>query len=268
MDRLDRLRDAIAEKQRVLVLFSGGLDSTVLAQVAQDVLGDDSCALTFTSTIIPRHELVDARDIAARIGIRHVVMEMNELDDPVFASNPPDRCYRCRKMRDARAIGWARDNGFPVVADGLNASDLADYRPGMQAAREDGIWQPFTELDIIKDEIRAMAREMGLPLWDRPNTVCLSSRIPYGDTITQEMLQRVDRAEEYLRGLGFRQVRVRHFPRGIAVVEVEAPDRVLGHGEEIVGRLRELGFALVTLDLEGFESGKMNRLLDRELVQS
>lgn len=261
MDRIDRLRDAVAEKKRLLVLFSGGLDSTVLARIAHDVLRQDACALTFVSPIIPAHELGEARDLAADIGIRLVVMEMDELADPGFASNPPERCYLCRKMRDAGGIAWAHQNGFDVVADGLNASDLTDYRPGMKAAREDGIWQPFAELGITKDEIRAMARALGLAGWDRPNTVCLCSRIPYGVPITEDMIRRVDRAEAFIRGLGFSQVRVRHFPHDAAVVEVDDPDTALWYRDEIVSRLRGLGFAVVSLDMEGFVSGKLNRVL-------
>ncbi len=262
MARLDRLKDAIAEKGRLLVLFSGGLDSTVLAKVVHDVLGDEACALTFTSPIIPAHELDEARDIAAGIGIRHVIMEINELAEPVFASNPPDRCYLCRKMRDARAMVWARDNGVPVVADGLNASDLSDYRPGMQASREDGIWQPFVEFDVTKDEIRSLARKLGLPVGDKPNTVCLCSRFPYGFPLREGLLRRVDAAEKILRGYGIRQARVRHFPHDAAVIEVDDPCMVLRSRDDIVDSLRALGFAVVTLDLEGFVSGKMNRLLD------
>ena len=244
------------------MFFSGGLDSTVLAQVAHDVLGADACALTFASPIIPAHDLAEARDAAAAIGIRHVVLDVDELADPSFASNPPERCYLCRRMRDARGIAWARDHDFPVVADGLNASDLTDYRPGMKAAREDGVWQPFAELGITKDEIRAMARELGLSVWDRPNTVCLCSRVPYGVTIEEDMIRRVDSAEEFIRGLGFKQIRVRHFPHGAAVIEVDDPAMALQYRDELVSRLRNLGFSFVALDLEGFVSGKMNRVLD------
>lgn len=261
MEKIDRLRAAIADRKRLLVLFSGGLDSTVLARLARDVLGDDACALTFASSIIPAHEPAEARDLAAGIGVRHVVMDMDELSDPAFASNPPERCYLCRKMRDAAGSAWARQNGYHVVADGLNASDLTDYRPGMQAAREDGIWQPFAEFGVTKEEIRTMARDLGLAEWDRPNTVCLCSRIPYGTAITEDMIRRVDRAEEFIRLLGFRQVRVRLFPHDAAVVEVDDPAGALRYRDEIVSSLRDLGFAVVTLDLEGFVSGKLNRLL-------
>jgi uncharacterized protein len=262
VDSLDRLREAISGKGRLLVLFSGGLDSAVLARAAHDCLGEDAAALTFDSTIIPVGDLGEAVRLAALIGIRHVVVETDELSVPGFASNPPQRCYLCRKARDAAGIAWARHNGFEVVADGSNASDLSDYRPGMRAAREDGIWQPFAELGIAKDEIRAMARQMGLPAWDRPATVCLCSRFPYGSPLEEGLLRRVEAAEEVLRRLGFRQVRVRHFPHDTAVVEVDDPAAVLGYKGEITRELRSLGYACVTLDLEGYASGKLNRTLD------
>lgn len=261
MEKLDRLKEAIALKGRVLVLLSGGLDSTLLARIAHDVLVDDAAALTFDSPIIPEGDLAEAESMAGLIGIRHVVVRMDELADPGFAMNPPDRCYKCRKLRDARGTAWAREKGFDAVADGLNASDLGDYRPGMRAAREDGIWQPFAELGITKEEIRAMAKGLGLPVWDKPNTVCLCSRFPYGFAITQDLLRRVEAAEAFLKGFGFKQVRVRCFPSDLAVIEVDDPDTVLRCKTGIIDHFRSLGFSFVTLDLEGFISGKLNRVL-------
>jgi uncharacterized protein len=262
VEKLDRLRQAIGEKRRLLVLFSGGLDSTVLAKVAHDVLKEEACALTFDSPIIPSGDLAEARSLAALIGIRHVAIHMDELSEPGFAMNPPDRCYLCRKSRDAKAIAWAHDNGFMAVADGLNASDLSDYRPGMKAAREDHIWQPFADLGVTKDELRVWAREMGLPIWDKPNTVCLCSRFPYGFPLEADLLRRVEEAEAFLKRFGFKQVRVRYFPYDTALIEVDDLDAVLHYKEDIRKHLRSLGFSFITLDLEGFASGKLNRLLD------
>lgn len=261
METLDRLLSAIRERGRLLVLFSGGLDSTVLARVAHDVLGDDACALTFDSPIIPSGDIDEAKELAGLMGIRHVIISMDELSEPRFAANPPDRCYLCRKLRDAKGIAWARENGFATVADGLNASDLSDYRPGMRAAREDHIWQPFAELGVTKDEIRGIAQALGLPLWDRPNTVCLCSRIPYGALITAELLRRVEKAESVMKGYGFTQVRVRYFPHETALIEVDDLEKALRFRDGIVSELRASGFSFVALDLEGFMSGKLNRVL-------
>lgn len=262
MGKLDKLKRAISEKGRLLVLFSGGLDSTLLTKVAHDALGDDSCALTFDSPIIPSGDLNEARHLTGLIGIKHVVIQMDELSDPRFAMNPPDRCYLCRKSRNAKGLAWAHDNDFATVADGLNASDLSDYRPGMKAAHEDHIWQPLAEFGVTKEEIRAFAKELGLPVWDKPNTVCLCSRFPYGFQLKEDLLRRVEAAEAFLRGFGFKQIRIRHFPYDSAVIEVDDLDTVLRYKDEIIKELRSLGFSFVTLDLEGFASGKLNRVLE------
>lgn len=262
MEKFERLRDAVAGKGRLLVLFSGGLDSTVLAKLAHDVLGDDSCALTFDSSIMPSGDLGEARSLAALIGIDHVVIRTDELSDPEFSLNPPHRCYLCRKMRNAQGLAWAREKDFTSVADGLNASDLSDYRPGMKAAREDHIWQPFAELGITKEEIRALARDLGLTVWDKPNTVCLCSRFPYGMAIREELLRRVEAAEEFLKGFGLRNIRVRSFPYDTAVIEVDNPVEVIQYKERIIHQIKSLGFSFVTLDLEGFRSGKLNKTLE------
>lgn len=262
MSRIDELRSAIFEKGRLLILFSGGLDSGVLAKLAHDALGSDAEALTIDSPVIPRNESVAARAVADEIGISHHVVTVDELEDAHFQTNPPDRCYHCRKSRDASAWNWARDHGFPAIADGLNYSDLSDYRPGLKAANEDGIWHPFIEFEVGKEEIRAISRELGLSGSDRPSMACLASRFPHGFSVSAQRVKRVDQAEQYLRSLGFVKVRVRHFPYDLALVEVNDPTRALGMRADITTQLRELGFAFVSLDLEDFASGKMNRTAD------
>lgn len=259
MNRLEQIRAAIAQKDSLLVLFSGGLDSALLARLAHDALGPNAAALTIDSPVIPRHETATARALADEIGISHHVVTVDELNEAHFRQNPPDRCYHCRKLRDARAWQWAREHGVPVIADGLNYSDLSDYRPGLQAADEDGIWHPFIEFKVSKDEIRTVSRELGLSGSDRPGMACLASRFPHGHGVLAQRVERVDRAEEYLRSLGFEKVRVRHFPYDLALVEVDNPARALDKRTGITTRLRELGFAFVSLDLEDFASGKMNR---------
>jgi len=247
------------------VFFSGGLDSTVLAQVAHDVLGADACALTFASPIIPVHDLAEARDAAAAIGIRHVVLDVDELADPSFASNPPDRCYLCRRMRDARGIAWARDHDFPVVADGLNASDLIDYRPGMKAASEHSVRSPLAECGFTKADVRALAEQWELPVWDKPATPCLSSRVAYGEEVTPERLRMIDRAEQLLRDQGLRDVRVRYHRGDLARIEVPADEIAkfipAATRSKLADQLRQLGFKFVTIDIEGFRSGSLNSLV-------
>jgi uncharacterized protein len=259
MTRVEELRNAIAGHKRALVMFSGGLDSALLAKLAYDALGPDAEALTIDSAVIPQSETAMARTLAATIGIHHHVLHMDELGQEHFKSNPPDRCYHCRKVRDAAAWRWAAEHGFDTVADGLNYSDLSDYRPGLKAANEDRIWHPFIEFGVVKDEIRTLTKELGLQGWDRPSMACLASRFPHGFAVTPVRVERVDRAEEYLRSLGFRKVRVRHFPHELAVVEVDDPVRAVEIRDQVVARLRELGFSFVSLDLEDFASGKMNR---------
>jgi pyridinium-3,5-biscarboxylic acid mononucleotide sulfurtransferase len=264
-DKLSRLRDEIRSKGKVLVLFSGGLDSTLLARLAHDVLKENARALTFHSPIINRMEAEEARATAELIGIPCEVIAINEMEeDPAFSGNPPERCYLCRKIRNRIARRYADEKRIDVVADGLNASDLGDYRPGIRASREDGVWQPFAEFHITKEEIREISRELGLPAWDRPNTVCLCSRLPFGTEITEEKLRRIEAAETFLKSLGFLVCRARSFPLGTAVVEVDDISMAIEHKDLIVTSLRELGFLFVTLDLEGFASGKLNRTVRPE----
>ena len=262
MTRLNDLRAAIAGKGRLLVLFSGGLDSALLAKVAHDTLGDNAAALTIDSAVVPRSEIATSRALAAEIGIRQHILRLNELEQAHFKTNPPDRCYHCRKTRDAAAWRWAGEHDFETIADGLSYSDLSDYRPGLKAANEDRIWHPFIEFTIGKDDIRRFTRELGLSGWDRQSMACLASRFPHGFEVTPPRVDRVDRAEEFIRSLGFRSVRVRHFPNNLAVIETDDHARLLEMRGTIVPRLRELGFSFVSLDLEDFASGKLNRTVE------
>ncbi len=259
MSRFEELRNAIAARGRILILFSGGLDSALLAKLAHDALGPDAVALTINSAVIPRSETDMAHSLAEEIGIEHHVLTVDELGQRHFAVNPPDRCYHCRKARDATAWRWAQEHGIPSIADGLNFSDLSDYRPGLKAADEDGIWHPFIEHEVGKDEIRAISRDLGLSGWDRPSMACLASRFPHGYAVSSPRVERVGHAEEYLRSLGFVKVRVRHFPYDLALVEVEDLTRAIQMRSDISSHLRDLGFDFVALDMEDFASGKMNR---------
>ncbi|MBN2515250.1 MAG: ATP-dependent sacrificial sulfur transferase LarE [Deltaproteobacteria bacterium] len=264
MFRMEKLKEAIRAKERLLIMFSGGLDSTLLAKIAFDELGDAACALSIKSPIIRSNEISEAGMNAEIIGIPHGVIEVDELaDDRTFAKNPIDRCYICRKSRNRAVIKWAGEKGFAIIADGMNYSDLEDYRPGIKAAREDCIWQPFVEFGITKQEIRRISRMLNLPTWDKLPTVGLCSRFPYGYEITRERIQRVEKAEALLEQLGFVNCRVRYFPFETAIIEVDDLQKALSLRDKLVSALAEIGFSFVSLDLEGCISGKMNRIVKK-----
>ncbi len=260
--RFARLQENLRALGRIAVAYSGGVDSAFLLKVAHDVLGDEVLALTADAPSQPRAEQAEARAIAAGLGVRHVVLPTEELADPEYAANTPDRCYVCKGHILDTLLAYARTEGFGVLADGSNADDRGDYRPGSRAAAERGVRSPLQEAGLTKAEIRTLARELGLPNWDKPSAACLASRIPYGTPITAEALGQIERAEAELHRLGFRQVRVRHHGV-IARLEVEPDDlaRALEMRQPVVTALRELGFTYVALDLAGFRSGNMNQVL-------
>jgi uncharacterized protein len=194
----------------VLVAFSGGVDSTFLARVAFEELGDKAAAMTAKSPTYPPREFDEACKLAEQIGIRHIVIETAESDDPQFAANPPDRCYFCKKELFSRLVEIAKTEGLAHVADGSNVDDLSDHRPGAKAAAELGVTSPLQEAGLSKQDVREASKELGLPTHDKPSFACLASRFPYGTRITKEALKQVCKAEEFIRSLGFRQVRVRH----------------------------------------------------------
>ncbi len=263
--KLDQLTALFSEMEQALIAYSGGIDSTLVAKVAYDVLRDRALAITAVSPSLLPEDLEDAKVQAATIGIRHELVQTHEMDNPNYASNPVNRCYFCKSELHDTLKPIATERGYPYVLDGVNADDLSDYRPGIQAAKERGARSPLAEVGITKLEVRQLSKQLGLPWWDKPSQPCLSSRFPYGELITVEKLQRVGRAEVYLRQLGLQNLRVRSEGD---TARIELPSEQIKEFvltmdlPQIVQAFQKLGFHFVTLDLEGFQSGKLNRVLE------
>ncbi|XFA72634.1 ATP-dependent sacrificial sulfur transferase LarE [Thermosynechococcaceae cyanobacterium Okahandja] len=261
VEKLTALRSLIAEFDQALIAYSGGIDSTLVAKVAQDVLGDRAVAVTAVSPSLFPADLEDARIQAAAIGIRHELIETHELENPNYATNPVNRCYFCKSELHDRLRHLAEEWGYDYIVDGVNADDLQDYRPGIAAAKERGVRSPLAEVGISKLEVREIAKSLGLPWWNKPAQPCLSSRFPYGEAITLEKLQRVGQAEYYLRQQGWELCRVRSHG-DTARIEVPCEQIrdfiAMTDLEKLVRHFQGVGFTYVTLDLEGFRSGKLN----------
>jgi uncharacterized protein len=271
-EKHSRLRGAIADFGSALVCYSGGVDSTLLLKVAHDVLGDRCVAMVALSPTMAASERKAALEIAGEIGARTEVTESHELSRPEFRMNPKDRCYFCKDELLDLAKPTADRLGLQAILLGTNTDDLGDYRPGLQAARDHGARQPLVDAVLSKSEVRALSKELGLSTWDKPQLACLSSRFPYGTEITPERLEQVDRLEDGMRALGFRQVRARwHGDVARLELEPETFTRAIEPDTRaaIVKLGRELGFTFVALDLAGFSSGSLNQLLGiRKKTQS
>ncbi len=261
----ERLLDVLRSLGGTAVAFSGGIDSTVVAKAAHLALGHRAVAVTADSASVPRAELAEARELARAIGIRHVVVATEEFDDPDYVKNDGTRCYYCKSELYGRIETLLPELGVNVMCSGANLDDQGDYRPGLKAAAEHQVRHPLQEAGFTKADVRALAREWGLPTWDKPASPCLSSRLAPGVQVTHERTGRVEAAEAYLRGLGFRECRVRLHEGELARVEVPADGLARladpAARAELVRRLKELGFQFVTLDLEGFRSGSLNTLV-------
>ena len=265
IEKLNRLKEILQSMGKVLVAYSGGVDSTLLLRVAKDTLGQGNVlAVTALSPLYPERELTEAKKIAQSIGVDHLLIESNEMEIPGFSKNPPNRCYYCKRELFEKLVKLSKDHGIPFVVEGSTLDDQKDHRPGRVAIQELGIRSPLIEAMFTKGEVRQLSNALGLPTWDKPSFACLASRFPYGEEITTEELGMVDRAEEFLFSLGFKQVRVRHY-QNLARIEVfpEEMGRLMEDGlrEKVVSHLKRLGYKYVTLDLQGFRSGSMNEVL-------
>ena len=261
-NKLNNLKEYLKSLNSAAVAFSGGVDSTFLLKVAHDVLGNNVIAVTARSCSFPARELGEAKAFCEKEGIKHIIVESEELSIDGFAENPKNRCYLCKTELFQKMWKTVRELGIENICEGSNMDDNGDYRPGLIAVAEQNVKSPLRYAELTKDEIRALSSEMGLPTFDKPSFACLSSRFPYGETITEEKLGMVDRAEQFLIDNGFKQVRVRIHDK-MARIEVNPDEiqKIIDKREQIYDYLKSLGFTYVSLDLKGYRTGSMNEVL-------
>lgn len=264
-EKLDNLMTLVKGLESVIVAYSGGVDSTLVARICHDVLHENAIAVTATSKTYPLYELELAKKMAQRIGIRHIVTETDELSNKDFTSNPANRCYFCKKELFTKLREIATTYKFKNIVDGTNLDDEGDFRPGLMAARELGIHSPLKEIGLTKDDVRSISQSLGLDTWDKPSLACLSSRIPYGEDITTNKLDMISEAECFLQDMGIRHLRVRHHGT-IARIEVMPEDMSFIINNElqrtnIINKFKGIGFNYIALDIEGLRSGSMNEVL-------
>jgi len=260
-EKYEKLKTYLKELGRVVIAFSGGVDSTFLLKTARDVLGDDVLAVIASSETYPEREKKEAVSLAGTLNVRHKVIISSELENPDFLKNSPERCYFCKKELFSKIKIIAEEEGFPYVLDGANFEDTGDFRPGMKAGEELEVRSPLKDVNLVKEEIRSLSFMLGLPTWNKPSMACLSSRFPYYTEIEKKSIKQVSQAEDFLRALGFSQIRVRH--HGItARIEIELPEikNIVEPDtrDKIVKYFKKIGYTYVTLDLAGYRTGSMN----------